>query len=493
MSKKDYQIRKTYEDLQKELENLENEYKNYKSYVNDFEWAKQRHLDAINKQNTPKTTTEIDEITERLYNPDKEKVYSQSEPILNSNDDEARARMIDQLNNFSPLSSENFTMKSSKTKNNVSNSVNTLNVNISNTNNSSNNNENTKSKHNLKKSNMNINNNLNDNINEIRCINCTYNIDEDVQNDFGISSPIKNSNTPTDPFASPTDYVIVNEDPQDNNNSQQNHIRNDSESIISKDKGKRCTAKHCSMLPDMNAFHRMSVEDRKSGIKSSYAPTLSSFAEESSKEEQQQNMDKNPNQHNYYVENKKLTEEEYYILKVKNEKLMTENKLLQDEKSKIIETYEEKIQEEINKNESYEKTINDLLEEKKQLKSSIAKANEKLKKYEEDHKLDTLKYENENNLFQIKYEDLKAIYEKEKEERIIAESTIVRLQEELHVRYLDELKYTYIYDIESKYQNEFEVLESQKQTSLSTFEYLNNEIKKLEKEINAPRAEGDAK
>ncbi|ORX55273.1 hypothetical protein BCR36DRAFT_395877 [Piromyces finnis] len=109
---KDYQIRKTYEDLQRELENLENEFNNkseesnedkikidmrkkelhknykeyiklnnnnnntdnpnlrrYKNYVNDFEWVKQRHLDAINKQSIPKTTTEINEITERLYNP----------------------------------------------------------------------------------------------------------------------------------------------------------------------------------------------------------------------------------------------------------------------------------------------------------------------------------------------------------------------------------------------------------------------------------------
>jgi len=109
--RKDYQIRKTFEDLQKELNNLENEFKNntdeyidekmidlrkkelhknykeyikyksnkssadtpnlrrYKNYVNDYEWKKQRHLDAIAKQNTPKTTTEIDKITERLYNP----------------------------------------------------------------------------------------------------------------------------------------------------------------------------------------------------------------------------------------------------------------------------------------------------------------------------------------------------------------------------------------------------------------------------------------
>ncbi|ORX87791.1 hypothetical protein BCR32DRAFT_264027 [Anaeromyces robustus] len=250
-NKKDYQIRKTFEDLQKELNNLENDFKEnnnklndekiidmrkkelhknykeyiklnvnidtpnmrrYKNYVNDYEWAKQRHLDSINKQNTPKTTTEIDEITKRLYNPDnypnvykvkynngkstekldsnlnkkissskkklngssKEKIYSKSEPSLNSTDDYARARMIDQINNFSPLSPENFTMKSSKTKKPVSNSLNTLNLN-SNTNNintstnikSNNNininknksNDNIKKSTDIKKSNININNN----------------------------------------------------------------------------------------------------------------------------------------------------------------------------------------------------------------------------------------------------------------------------------------------------------------------------------------------
>eukprot|EP00833_Pecoramyces_ruminatium_P013350 jgi/Orpsp1_1/1187382/evm.model.d7180000057330.1 len=107
-NKKDSMIRKTFEDLQKELNNLENDFKNndnelnenkiidlrkkelhknykeyikskpnndspnlrrYKKYVNDYEWAKKRHLDAINKQNIQKTTSEIDEITERLYNP----------------------------------------------------------------------------------------------------------------------------------------------------------------------------------------------------------------------------------------------------------------------------------------------------------------------------------------------------------------------------------------------------------------------------------------
>jgi len=58
---------------------------------------------------------------------------------------------------------------------------------------------------------------------------------------------------------------------------------------------------------------------------------------------------------------------------------------------------------------------------------------------------------------------------------------------------LDELKYTYIYDIESKYQNEFEILENQKQCSLSTFEYLNNEIKKMEKDVNSNKNDGDLK
>jgi len=209
--RKDYQIRKTFEDLQKELNNLENEFKNntdeyidekmidlrikelhknykeyikyksnkssadtpnlrrYKNYVNDYEWKKQRHLDAIAKQNTPKTTTEIDKITERLYNPNnypnvykmklntakstekldsnssrknsssrkklnninKEKTLSKSEPALNSNDDPARAKMIDQINNFSPLSPENFTMKSSKTKKSISYSLNALDTNSS--------------------------------------------------------------------------------------------------------------------------------------------------------------------------------------------------------------------------------------------------------------------------------------------------------------------------------------------------------------------------
>jgi len=83
------------------------------------------------------------------------------------------------------------------------------------------------------------------------------------------------------------------------------------------------------------------------------------------------------------------------------------------------------------------------------------------------------------------------MYDKEREERIIAESTIVRLQEEIHIRYLDELKYTYIYDIEAKYQSEFEILESQKQCSLSTLEYLNNENKKIEKEKNSSKVDSE--
>jgi len=85
------------------------------------------------------------------------------------------------------------------------------------------------------------------------------------------------------------------------------------------------------------------------------------------------------------------------------------------------------------------------------------------------------------------------MYDKEREERIIAESTIVRLQEEIHIRYLDEMKYTYIYDIEKKYQNEFEILENQKQCSLSTLDYLNNEIKNLEKEINSSKIDVESK
>ncbi|ORX55275.1 hypothetical protein BCR36DRAFT_321196 [Piromyces finnis] len=339
--------------------------------------------------------------------------------------------------------------------------------------------------------------------NEIRCINCTYNIDEDVQNDFGISSPVKNSNSNymNDPFVESTNYIEGENN--DSSSPPQINILNDNETAvsnnISKDKGKRFTAKHCSMLQDKNALYRTSVEDKISEMSSktsSYVPNLPSFLEEDSKEadskEEKDEMERNPNQHEYYVDNKKFTDEEIYILKVKNEQLTSENRLLQEEKSSIIEKYEEKIDEEIKKNEAYEKTINNLLEEKKQLKESISQTNKKLKKYEEDFKLDALKYENENNLFQIKYEDLKAIYEKEREERIIAESTIIRLQEEIHVRYLDELKYTYIYDIETKYQNEFEILENQKQNSLATYEYLNNEIKKLEKDINSPKTDGES-
>ncbi|ORY72308.1 hypothetical protein LY90DRAFT_700035 [Neocallimastix californiae] len=241
-NKKDSKIRKTFEDLQKELNNLENDLKNnnnesdedkiidlrkkelhknykeyikskpnndspnlrrYKKYVNDFEWAKKRHLEAINKQNTQKTTTEIDEITERLYNPEyypnvykmkfnaaksnekldsnfnkkkssskkklntsnNGKVYSHSEPNLSSNNDYTRAKMIDQINNFSPLSPENFTMKSSKTKKIYSKSLNALNDNISN------------SHDNIKKSIMNMKNN---NINSIN--NSSNNIQENTIN-----------------------------------------------------------------------------------------------------------------------------------------------------------------------------------------------------------------------------------------------------------------------------------------------------------------------
>jgi len=324
--------------------------------------------------------------------------------------------------------------------------------------------------------------------NEIHCINCTYNnnIDEDIQSDFGISSPLKN-----DPYSlSPiSNNVIISEN--DNNNNNNSHARISSGSMGEGEIGKKFTAKHCSMIPDKNAIQRISLMDNKmTELKSNYAPNLSSFQEENSIQDVQE-LDKNPNQNNYYTDGRKFTDEEYYILKVKNEQLISENDLLKEEQSNIVTKYEEKLEEEIKKNAAYEKTINNLLEEKRGLKDIISKNNEKLKKYEEDYKLDALKYENENNLFQIKYEDLKSIYEKEREERIIAESTIIRLQEEIHIRYLDELKYTYIYDIETKYQNEFEILENQKQCSLATFEYLNNEIKKMEKDVNSNKNDSD--
>jgi len=353
--------------------------------------------------------------------------------------------------------------------------------------------------------------------NEIRCINCTYNIDEDVQNDFGISSPSKSSvMLDSSEPNSPTDNIINLENDTNNTNDSEDNDR-----LSIKDKGKRLTAKHCSMLQDKSALHRMSVADKKLELKTNnsttFEPNLSSFAEEKEEEEEEevveQEMDKNPHQHHYYMDNRKFTEEEYYILKVKNEQLISENndlkdkndilmsdieelrkkfsqllsenenlkdtneqfsskiELLKKEKSSYKTKYEEIIEEEKKKNSSYEKTINTLVSEKKTLESYISKANEKIKSCEDNNKLDALKYENENNLFQIKYEDLKEMYEKEKEERIIAESTIVRLQEEIHIRYLDELKYTYIYDIEAKDQSEFEILETQKQNSLSTLDY----------------------
>jgi len=365
--------------------------------------------------------------------------------------------------------------------------------------------------------------------NEIRCINCTYNIDEDVQNDFGISSPSKSSVMLDSEPNSPSDNI----NNQDTNSNTTNDLE-DNDRLSMKDKGKRLTAKHCSMLQDKNAIHRMSVVDKKLELKTNnsttFEPNLSSFAEEKEEEEE---MDKNPNQHHYYMDNKKFTDEEYYILKVKNEQLIAENNNLKDKNdilmsdieelkqkfSKVLSEnenlkdineqfsskiellkreklsdktkYEEKIEEEKKKSSSYEKAINVLVAEKETLENDISKANEKINNYEDNNKLDILKYENENNLFQIKYEDLKEMYDKEREERIIAESTIVRLQEEIHIRYLDELKYTYIYDIEAKYQSEFEILESQKQCSLSTLEYLNNEIKKIEKEKNSSKVDSE--
>ncbi|ORX87792.1 RhoGAP-domain-containing protein [Anaeromyces robustus] len=341
--------------------------------------------------------------------------------------------------------------------------------------------------------------------NEIRCINCTYNIDEDVQNDFGISSPVKNnlndfleSNNESE-----NEFIVIQDQNNENDFLQLNEPTNnldidDPEKLnkndLSKDKGKKCTAKHCSVLQDKNALHRFSLGDKETDSKLN-SLEVPSFEEKNGtlleEVEEEEDMVQKPNQHNYSADNKKFSDEEYYILKVKNEQLISENDLLRDEQSSMMAKYEEKIEEEIKKNESYEKTINNLLEEKKALKENLSRANETIKKYEEDYKLDALKYENENNLFQIKYEDLKADYEKEKEERIIAESTIVRLQEEIHIRYLDELKYTYIYDIEAKYQNEFELLENQKQCSLSTFEYLNNEINKLNKELNSNKSESE--
>jgi len=306
--------------------------------------------------------------------------------------------------------------------------------------------------------------------NEIHCTNCNYKIDEDVQNDFGISSPVKNTDPTSELSNLPQNNLSV--DDNENSSSNRNSLNTDepNNSSSGKDKRKKCKAKHCSMLQDKNALHRISLADKMLEKKSNNNSNsnIGSSVEKNSPlkevEVEEQEMDENPSQHNkHYIENKKFTDEEYYILKVKNEKLISENNYLKKEQESLKTKYEEKIEEEMKKNEAYEKTINTLLEEKKNLKDNISEINQNFKKYEEDYKLNTLKYENENNLFQIKYEDLKAMFEKEKEERIIAESTIVRLQEEIHIRYLDELKYTYIYDIEAKYQSEFEILENQKQ------------------------------
>jgi len=391
--------------------------------------------------------------------------------------------------------------------------------------------------------------------NEIRCMNCTYNIDEDVQNDFGISSPGKNATNAneTSEQGSLDDFLTP---------------ENGSPLILPSNiddpdkKGKKLTAKHCSILHDNSHIQKVSVNDKKglsSNDSTNFEPTLLSYAEEEEEEDEspiKEELDKNPSQRNYNNgDNKKFTNEEYFLLKVKNEELVTENDnlkdkndqlstkneelvteneklknkndqlvseiinlkdkndqflldneilkdrelelssevaLLKEEQSSLVKRYEDKIKEEMKKNDSFEKTINGLLDEKKKLKESLTNANDKIKKHEENTKLDAIKYENENNLFQIKYEDLKDMYEKEKNERIVAESTIVRLQEEIHIRYLDELKYTYLYDIEAKYQSEFETLETQKQNSLSTLEYIGSELKKLDKEVKDYNSKGDS-
>jgi len=183
--------------------------------------------------------------------------------------------------------------------------------------------------------------------------------------------------------------VIITE--SDNNNSSPARIS--SGTMGEGEIGKKFTAKHCSMIPDKNAIQRISLMDNKTTeIKSNYAPNLSSFEEENSIQDVQE-LDRNPNQPNYYEDGRKFTDEEYYILKVKNEQLISENDFLKEEQTNIVTKYEEKLEEEIKKNAAYEKTINNLLDEKRGLKDTILKNNEKLKKYEEDYKLDALKYE----------------------------------------------------------------------------------------------------
>jgi len=89
--------------------------------------------------------------------------------------------------------------------------------------------------------------------NEIRCINCTCNIDEDVQNDFGISSPVKNACNSEPNSPKEIIYLPENEFPLENNTKYEE----DSDKLNSKDKGKKCMAKHCSTIQDKNALHRI--------------------------------------------------------------------------------------------------------------------------------------------------------------------------------------------------------------------------------------------